>query len=269
VLPAQHALQGHPESGALWECFTNKVLHRHGFKSTTHECSLYNGTYNKWKMLISCHVDNLAIGCHNVDSIQKLVETICAKDNVDLCDEEIHTMFNGVEIVQSRHYVQVSCESNIDRFLKHDYGWSSPCSRESSKRPIEPIAMSTIPKLFLDYNAAASTATDTALMKYKNSAGFSYGSILGCVIYVYVVVRIDIGFAITLLARFSDHPVKIHFDSLRRLARYLRMTKDWGLIYRRPAQIASLPLGDFATLTSNPSLPISTTAITHVPCWIC
>ena len=37
VLPVQHALQGHPESGALWERFINQVLSRHGFKSTTHE----------------------------------------------------------------------------------------------------------------------------------------------------------------------------------------------------------------------------------------
>jgi hypothetical protein len=27
VLPMQHVLQGHPESGALWERFINKVLH--------------------------------------------------------------------------------------------------------------------------------------------------------------------------------------------------------------------------------------------------
>jgi hypothetical protein len=75
------------------------------------------------------------------------------------------------------------------------------------------------------------------------------------VIYVYVVARIDIGFAVTLLARFSDHPVKIHFDSLRRLARYLRMTKDWGLIYWRPAPIEPFPPGNFVVLLSDPSLP--------------
>ena len=66
----------------------------------------------------------------------------------------ILTSFNGVDVIQSRHYIQVTCESYIDRFLEH-YGWSSPGYRESSERPIEPIAMSTIPQLFLDYDAAA------------------------------------------------------------------------------------------------------------------
>ena len=93
-------------------------------------------------------------------------------------------------------------------------------------------------------------------MEHEVDAGFSYCSILGCVIYIYVVARLDIGFAIILLARFSDHPVKIHVDSLRRLARYLRMTKDWGLIYWRPAPIATLPLSNFVVLLSDPSLSV-------------
>ena len=179
---------------------------------------------------------------------------ICAEDKIDLRDKGILTSFNGVDIIQSRHYIQVlTCESYINRFLKN-YGWSSPGSGESSNRPIEPIAMSTIPQLFLDYDAAA-TATATALMEYEVSAGFSYRSILGCVIYVYVVARIDIGFAVTLLVSFSDHPVKIDFDSLRRLARHLRITKDWGLIYWRPAPIDIFPAGDFVVLISDTSLP--------------
>jgi hypothetical protein len=31
VLPVQHALHGHPKSGALWEKFVNAVIARHGF----------------------------------------------------------------------------------------------------------------------------------------------------------------------------------------------------------------------------------------------
>jgi hypothetical protein len=94
--------------------------------------------------------------------------------------------------------------------------------------------MSTIPQLFLAYDSAASL-TDVAPWNMKSML---------------------VGFAVPLLAHFSDHPVKIHVDSLRRLARYLRMTKDWGLIYWRPASIATLPLGNFVVLLSDPSLPI-------------
>ncbi len=72
---------------------------------------------------------------------------------------------------------------------------------------------------------------------------------------IYVVASVDIGFAVTLLARFSDHPSKIRFDSLRRLARYLHMTKDWGIIYWRPTPLASMPSGSFIALESDSALP--------------
>ena len=89
----------------------------------------------------------------------------------------------------------------------------------------------------------------------KQLPGFSYRSVLGALIYAYVVARPDIGYAVTSLARFSDHPAKVHYDALRRVARYLRMTKTWGLIYWRNTLLSSLPPGDFQPLASDSSLP--------------
>ena len=87
------------------------------------------------------------------------------------------------------------------------------------------------------------------------AAGFSYRSVLGALIYAYVVARPDIGYAVTTLARFSDHPAKIHYDALRRVARYLRITKNWGLLYWRRSLLPALPAGTFVTLLSDSALP--------------
>ena len=78
---------------------------------------------------------------------------------------------------------------------------------------------------------------------------------LGALIYAYVVARPDIGYAVTTLARFLDQPAKIHYDALRRVARYLRMTKPWGLYYWRQHLLLSLPIGLFQSLDSDPGLP--------------
>ena len=114
--------------------------------------------------------------------------------------------------------------------------------------------MSILPQLFADYNSMAN-ATPKTLLEFELAAGFSYRSVLGAVIYVYVVARPDIGFAVTLLARFSDHPSKVHYDSLRCLARYLRMTRDWGLYYWRLRPNPTLPTGTFTILIADSSLP--------------
>ncbi|KAI2496066.1 retrotransposon [Fragilaria crotonensis] len=253
VLPVQHALQGHPESGALWEKFVNSVIARHGFTSTTHERSIYHGSFHGHRMLICRQVDDLAIGCSNVDAIRLLVKTICTEDGIDLRDEGILSSFNGVDVEQSDRYIKISCESYIDKLLAH-YGWSSSGSRDTDEKPIEPIASSTIQQMFDDYAAAPLEGTDTS-QALEMSMGFSYRSVLGALIYAYVVARPDIGYAVTTLARFSDHPAKIHYDALRRVARYLRMTKNWGLLYWRHSKLSSLPTGLFEILSPDLSLP--------------
>jgi hypothetical protein len=172
---------------------------------------------------------------------------------IDLRDEGILDSFNGVDVAQTDRYVKVSCESYIDKLLAH-YGWTASGARDTDTKPIEPIASSTLPQLFADYATAPheGTAEHCAL---ATAAGFSYRSVLGALIYAYVVARPDIGYAVTTLARFSDHPAKCHYDALRRVARYLRMTKHWGLLYWRRILLPSLPIGDFVPLLSDPSLP--------------
>ena len=112
-----------------------------------------------------------------------------------------------------------------------------------------PLSNKCLRNMMLPLSMAAGHAAIEA------DAGFSYRSVLGALIYAYVVARPDIGYAVTTLARFSDHPAKVHYDALRRVARYLRMTKSWGLLYWRRRRLKSLPPGLFQPLSPDPSLP--------------
>ena len=103
------------------EKFVNSVIARHGSKSTTHERSLYYGTYKGHRMLICRQVDDLAIGCADTDAIRDLVSTICREDGIDLRDEGVLASFNGVDVTQTDRYIKISCESYIDKLLAH-YG---------------------------------------------------------------------------------------------------------------------------------------------------
>ena len=52
VLPVLKALQGHPESGKLWEQHINNILlgPTLNFKHTTHDCTIYQTTFNDNKV---------------------------------------------------------------------------------------------------------------------------------------------------------------------------------------------------------------------------
>ena len=63
VLPVKHALQGHPESGRLWEEHINSILHSPelGFKSTIHDRCIYQANFKGTKVLLLRQVDDFSL----------------------------------------------------------------------------------------------------------------------------------------------------------------------------------------------------------------
>jgi len=55
-------------------------------------------------------------------------------------------------------------------------------------------------------------------------------------LYAYVTCRPDIGYATITLSKFSTCPHDHHFALLKKVAKYLRATKDWGIVYRKPVR---------------------------------
>eukprot|EP00980_Cylindrotheca_fusiformis_P024332 scaffold11762_cov90-Cylindrotheca_fusiformis.AAC.1 len=72
VLPVLHALQGHPESGRLWEEHINQILllsPSFGFRSTTHDKSIYRGNFDTTPILMLHQVDDFALACCPFEAI--------------------------------------------------------------------------------------------------------------------------------------------------------------------------------------------------------
>jgi hypothetical protein len=57
----------------------------------------------------------------------------------------------------------------------------------------------------------------------------------------FVSCRLDIGYAMAELSKFSCGPAACHFAAAKRVFQYLRQTKDEGLVYWRPKPILDLP----------------------------
>ena len=66
----------------------------------------------------------------------------------------------------------------------------------------------------------------------EHECGFPYKSMLGELIYPFVLCRVDIGFATGFLARFSKALHVEHFHALKNM-KYLHRTCELGIVYRR------------------------------------
>jgi hypothetical protein len=95
------------------------------------------------------------------------------------------------------------------------HGWDKPSPTEKSdSKPIEPLAASTAEELSTSVGPAEGSTEHRTLEK---EIGFSYRQVLGELTYAYVVGRVDISYAVTLLARYSSTPDRCHYLALKRL----------------------------------------------------
>jgi len=116
--------------------------------------------------------------------------------------------------------------------------------------------------LYAHQGPPENTAEHAALVsKY----GFAYRTLLGELLYAYVTCRPDIGYATITLSKFSTCPHDHHFAMLKKVAKYLRATKDWGIIYRRSQTDTSLPPSNFIRSTMDAELPGFSTVNTQEP----
>jgi len=56
-----------------------------------------------------------------------------------------------------------------------------------------------------------------------------YRKAIGCLMYLYVMTRPDIGYSLSLLASFMARPSQEHWNAVKRLLRYVQNTKAFGL----------------------------------------
>ena len=262
VLPVLHALQGHPEAARLWEEHINTILNdpEFGFKSTTHEKNIYSATIKGVPVLLCRQVDDFAIATPDPEIARYIYERIGQKLQLPgeteppFVDEGLVDSFNGVDILQTRDYIKLSCSTYIRRLLAA-HNWSTPQATESKigSKPFEPFPESDLTAVYTTSGFAEHTPEHASLAK---EMGFSYRTLLGELLYAYITARPDIGYAIALLAKFSTAPAKIHYQRLKGVAKYLRNTIDWGILYWRPAPNLSLPAVPVTLAECDAQLPV-------------
>jgi hypothetical protein len=177
--------------------------------------------------------------------------TTASQGNGVPMDAGLHTRYNGVDIRQTQTYVQLSCDTYIQRLLQ-SHGWETPGVQESDRFDSVPLTPDLAQQLQAITGPPEHSPAHKAL---EQQAGFSYRQVLGEVMYAYVICRVDIGFAASMLARFSQAPALEHYHALKSVVKYLRRTRDWGLMYWRREPHPDLPDIPYTVLIHDPDLP--------------
>ena len=258
VIPLYRALQGHPEAGVLWErMITDILVNKMGFKNTTHERNLYVGTIDGQEVLVCRQVDDFASAAADQKIAEKFISELRQHVEAEFAGMGVETSsgmfqrYNGIDVFQSRDAVIVSCESYLDRMFQ-THGWEHSKFKETEPEKAVPLNPAVAAKLLQLEGPPENSLEAHALAKRH---GFKYRNVIGELIYAYVICRLDIGYSICMLSRFSGAPHDEHYKALKGVCKYLRATKKWGLVFQRPVPLMDLPEVHIPLLPEDPNLP--------------
>jgi hypothetical protein len=256
VLPVNHALQGHPEAPRLWEKHITSILTtKLGFTPTTHEPCLYvQGTGND-KILFLRQVDDFAVAASSPAKARQVITDIGTHLIVPLNDLGIIHKFNGVNIIQSRHFIQISCKDYLTKILQSHNWMDLPAANK-------PIPMRSNSTYQSTLETAARPTTPAAQQLCQDTAGFSYRAAIGELIYALITARPDISFCTTKLSQYSENPASCHYVAVKHVFAFLNHTIAQGLVYWRRTARPDLP---DIVLPQPISNPIHRTIPYHVP----
>ena len=117
----------------------------------------------------------------------------------------------------------------------------------------------------LSYKFELQASATSFSYKLQLQAGDVNRTLLGEMMYAYVTCRPDIGYAITTMSKYLTKPSARHYEHLRGIGKYLRLTKDWGIKFKRTTENPTLDETKFKTnVVLPPNLPEFTVDV-HQP----
>jgi hypothetical protein len=178
-----------------------------GFKPTVHEPCLYEGTINGERCVFKRQVDDFALATALPEIAHKFFDLFDDELTMPMKRMGLITLFNGVDILQSRYYIKMSCKTYIEKMsTKHLLEWmTESCLRDMSNRPLPIPTAETFLKNFNNIPGDPDKKVQEQLAKEFK---FAYRSGIGELIYAMVTYRPGISTTVTKCAQHSACPTK-------------------------------------------------------------
>ena len=249
VIPILSAMQGHPEAPRLWEKHVDKILRTIGLLPTTHEPCLYSGLIDGYRVLLLRQVDDFAVATVSEQVASKVFDMIDDQLTIPLKRLGLVTLFNGIDIIQTKHYIKLSCKSYVERICeKYLDGWLG-----KHPMPTRPTPLPNSESFMKSFLSAVGDTSECTQDKLDRDMGIKYRNGLGELIYALVTCRPDLSYAVVKCAQATVCPHEIHYHALRHIMKYLYTTRDDGLYFWRQELHTILPSAPLPTIGSRPA----------------
>ena len=210
VLKIHRNIYGQKQAGRVWNKYlVDKLVNKVGFtQSKVDECVFYKGN-----VIYVLYTDDSILAGPDQAEIDKIIQQI-KQAKLDITVEGDIQDFLGVNITRREDgTIEFTQPHLVDKVL-------------------EAMGLTDTRLLTKDTPAASSRILHRHSSSKPFDNSFNYRSVVGMLNYLDKGSRSDIAYATHQCARFVDQPKKEHGDALRWLARYLKGTRNKGMIYK-------------------------------------
>eukprot|EP00804_Cyclotella_cryptica_P016569 CCRYP_020523-RA/>CCRYP_020523-RA protein AED:0.25 eAED:0.37 QI:0/0/0/1/1/1/2/0/309 len=148
------------------------------------------------------------------------------------------SLFNGIDVLQSRHYIKLSAETYIKKMgAKYLDMWH----KEVQMMAERPLPIPTNESFLKAFNGAVGTVDDKIQKELQQRFGFGYRNGVEELIYAMVTCRPDISAVTVKCTQHSACPTDIHFQAVKHAIKYLVATRKDGIYFWRASPLLTLP----------------------------
>ncbi len=205
-------LYGLKQSGREWNKELDKRLKEKGFHNLLSDPCAYIRRDGDVLEIITVWVDDLLLFATLTLVMNKLKEEL--NGMFELTDLGGPTKIVGLEIDQRVDSLIISQKQYVDAILRK-YGMENA----------NPVSTPLDPNISLGPNKE----------KEETNRSNAYASLIGSLQYLATATHLDIAYAVNRLAAYTANPSFEHYGAAKRVLRYVKGTKNYGLTYHADA----------------------------------
>lgn len=204
---------------------------------------------NGHRVLLLRQVDDFAVATPSAQVASTVFDLIDGHLKIPRKRLGLVSLFNGIDVVQSKHYIKLSCKSYVERICeKYLDGWLG-----KHQMPTRPTPLPHMDSFMKSLLSAVGDTSMQAQEKLDRDMGIKYRNGLGELIYALVTCRPDISYAVVKCAQATVCPHEIHYHALRHIMKYLYTTRDDSIYFWRQQLHPTLPNDPLPHITSRPA----------------
>lgn len=206
VCKLNKSLYGLKQASRCWNIKFNSILNNFGFKQCYSDQCVYVANIKGKKCYLCLYVDDGLLFYEDKSILQDVINGI--KDHFDI-KTSFASNFVSMQIIKNEKYIFIHQSKYIDQLLNR-----------FNMIDINPNSIPADPHVRLHKS------------EDQPNKNYPYREAVGSLIHAATVSRPDIMFAVNMVSRFLNCYNEQHWNAIKKIFKYLKDTKDYGIFYK-------------------------------------